>query len=143
VASINDYKLPDGGINWRAYREAEIACGDRCCLCQVYVTFGDTLGGPRLCHSCKSLEATVGEVSHDSHIRCPSCGHIEDITQWDCDSAEEKYEEGTHAVTCSRCEFEYEIETHVSYSYSSPPLLQSEEGQSAAKVSAEEASDGD
>jgi hypothetical protein len=123
MASINDFRLPNGNTDWTAYRQAEVNDGERCYQCYSYIIYGKSTGSKGLCASCQALSNTCGEVNHDSYIRCPSCGNTEDITQWDNDSAQEKYEEGSHVVSCSECEYEYEIETHVSYSYTSPALL--------------------
>ena len=130
--SIDDFKKPNGDIDWTAYHEAEVQAGERCMKCRSHIfasmfrgIFGgkDREYGPQLCGSCKSLtDDEDHEVTHDDYIRCPHCGHLDQISDWDCDYYREKYEDGEHTVYCSECEKEYEITTHCSFSYTSPPM---------------------
>jgi len=135
--NIDDFRDEKGEIDWKAYRQAEIDTGERCYRCGDFIMLSfvcDIVGSlfnrepktpqKRLCPSCKSLDEKTGdEVTHERYIRCPKCGHQDDITDWDCDWGREKYEEGDHEVTCNSCEYEFIITTNVSYSYTSPPTL--------------------
>jgi DNA-directed RNA polymerase subunit RPC12/RpoP len=129
--NMDDFKKPDGHIDWNAYHEAEVQAGERCMRCRSNIfSFNlfseDKSRGPRLCGSCKVMDQDEGEITHDDFIRCPHCGHQDRITDWDCDYGREKYEEGEHEVYCRECDKEFEITTHVSYSYTSPPMKKDE-----------------
>jgi hypothetical protein len=68
------------------------------------------------------MDGDTGEVTHSDLIRCPRCTHLDRISDWDCDYGEEKYVDGEHSVYCSACNHEYQITTHCSYEYTSPPV---------------------
>jgi len=71
------------------------------------------------------------EVMHENYIRYPYCGYQDKISDWDCDYAEEKYEEGEHEVSCSKCNKSFTFVTRVDYCYFSPPMISEEsEGES-------------
>lgn len=100
--------------------------GSSCYRCRNLASYLYPPGHPVLCYSCKALDSDPDEVSHDDLVRCPKCGHLDKISDWDCDSNETKYSEGEHEVYCSECDHRYAIETHCSYSYTSPPRLDKE-----------------
>lgn len=129
LLSYDDYKKEDGSIDWNAYRKAEIANGDLCYQCGGSARL---LGGPGhrvLCGSCERLSTRLNEeVDHASRIRCPKCGYVHVVDgDWD---HYEIFAEGEHSLTCSECNHDFTIETHVSYSFTSPPRL--DEKQEAA-----------
>lgn len=118
MINFNDYKMENGGIDWRRVREAEVAAGENCYACRSMIVHGT--GSRRLCNDCKELrEFPDREVNHDSYVRCQHCGHCHDVSDWDSDYNTEKYEDGTHRVNCDECEKVFEFETNVSYSYTS------------------------
>lgn len=113
-----DFANPDGSTDWDGYNKARVAAGEQCYRCG-----GMILSGPpckSLCWSCKEMDRDRGKVTHESYIRCPMCGHQDNISDWDCDSSEAKYSDGDHYVECSECDHEYMITTHALYEYTSP-----------------------
>lgn len=134
MIDFEDFRKEDGDIDWKAYNEARVEAGEKCYRCGDTMIFAGIFSGlygakehvPKrtLCGSCKSMDKDSGEVTHDNMIRCPHCGHQSDISQWDCDYGEEKYTEGEHEVYCDGCTETFTIQTHVSYSYTSPPMLE-------------------
>lgn len=122
MARINydDYRTANGH-DWTSYERARINNGELCERCGGFVNLlGEPAGHRVNCYSCCELDGDTGEVTHDDFIRCPKCGHLDRISDWDCDYGEEKYSEGEHAVSCGACEYTYTISTHVSYCYTSP-----------------------
>ncbi len=77
--------------------------------------------GP-VCSECRLLKASnpMTWARHSFMVRCPKCEHLQEAVP-DCDFGE-MYEEGEHTVTCDGCGLDYEISTHVTYSFESPPL---------------------
>jgi hypothetical protein len=102
----------------REEREAAVANGDDCYQCGRMVSvWGGGKGYRRLCHECESLISDPGEVSHSSRIRCPACGHVEEVYEKEDGRI---YDEDGHDVYCSECDTEYRIRTMVSYTFTSP-----------------------
>jgi DNA-directed RNA polymerase subunit RPC12/RpoP len=115
MISIDDYKK-DGKLDWAAYQKAQVDNGEACRECKKYIY--PPKGTPSLCYACISLHQDKFEVSHNERIRCPKCGHL-----WPASDEEgELHSEGTHEVTCPECEAEFEINTSVSYEFTSPAL---------------------
>jgi len=124
---IADFTDADNKIRWSAYRQAQVDNGEYCYRCDGYVAALQGAGHQTLCFDCRNLDERHDEdVDHYDYIRCPSCGKQDKITAWDCDYSDEKYVEGSHEVFCSGCDYKYEIQTNVSYSYTSPPRLKEE-----------------
>jgi len=121
MIKIDDHTLPGGAIDWPSYKRAQVDAGEVCYRCGSYIfkLIGGRVGLD-LCGQCMALDRDRDEVVHDRMIRCPACGETDNISDWDSDYGEIVYGEGTHEVTCAKCEHVYEIETHVRYSYTSP-----------------------
>lgn len=129
LAQIDDFKNPDGSVDWVRYHAAQVASGEHCSQCRGLASYFHPPGHPTLCSSCQGLDkARDEEVLHDDYIRCPKCGHLDKISEWDgCDSGDVMYGDGDHTVSCSECDHEYMITTHVSCSYTSPAMIKEEE----------------
>lgn len=120
ILSIDDFKDAEGNVDWKAFRKAEIDNGDLCYECGGMARL---LGGPGhqvLCTSCEKLGRMDDEVDHASRLRCPHCGHIHIVMGGDWEDYE-IFNEGEHEVFCYGCNKKFQIETHVSYSFTSPP----------------------
>jgi len=118
---MNDYKDEKGLVNWTAYRQAQIANGEICSRCRGYVGYSYNRQPFRTeCSECKELRGTDEIYTNEKGIRCPNCRHIIDPTH-DCDM--DVYKDGTHTVTCDGCEHEFEVTTTVTYSWSSPQVI--------------------
>ena len=135
---FEDHQDDKGNIDWESYHEAQAEAGEVCYRCRKYLileNLGATLFGRdddrpqrRLCSDCSHLDQDTKEVRHEQRIRCPKCGHQSPVHDWDmCDYGEVFYQEGQHDIYCPQCEHEFEITTHVTYTYESPPLLSPEE----------------
>ena len=68
---------------------------------------------PELCWECQALARESEATRHSSLVRCPKCGET-----WEPDLDE--YEEGTGLVWCPECDEEFDVEIHVSWSFTSP-----------------------
>ncbi len=82
-----------------------------CPVCGAYGWSKDT------CSTCRRI-AERGELYGVTIVRCPECGAVEDP----CDS-DAAYSDGDHEWECCVCEHKYAIQTHVAYSYTSPPMV--------------------
>lgn len=113
---LSDFDF-DGKLDWQAYRKARTANGEVCLqeLCGG-LTFKAT-GQRELCDACAHLEKDAGEVEHNSLLRCPKCGEVQSAFEQD---SSEILADGQHDVICDSCEAEFEITTHVSFSFTSP-----------------------
>lgn len=128
MISFNDYKKPNGDIDWAAHEAALVAAGEVCSQCGTYIIrlFGKP-SGPTLCGSCKALIEDNDEVSSGSFVRCPACGNQMDACE------PELYEDGSHDVTCDECDHEFEVETNISFSFTSPARLEAKPEPEEAK----------
>lgn len=88
-----------------------------CTTCGGYV-YRKTPKG--LCGDCLELDIEKGEAHHSSMLRCPRCRETWSVS--DCDDGE-LYGEDCHDVSCPGCGHDFEITTHVSWSFSSPAVL--------------------
>jgi hypothetical protein len=116
----DDFKKADGYIDWDACNKARVEAGEKCYKCGGFiVSFSNKNKSRQLCSQCESLEEK-DEVDHDSLIRCPKCK-----ASWDISEHEDYhlYEDGEHDVTCYDCNHEFKVTTNVSYSFTSPELL--------------------
>jgi len=130
MPSLEGCKNPDGSMNWEKYdelrkkeREEDRAKGKICRLCGQFIIF--ERGYPDTCQDCKNLDKDR-EIQHPNSVRCPKCGHHWRVGD---DDDYELYNEGTHDVTCVSCDHEFEVETHVSYSFTSPERVKEEESE--------------
>lgn len=124
---LDAFKQADGRIDWRAYNAAQVDAGEKCMTCGkfIFALWAD-VAGPQECHACKSLHGTP-ETDHESRIRCPRCHHIGSAFGPECSWAgNELFQDGTHRVECPECQFSFEIETHITYTFTSPAKLGTE-----------------
>lgn len=128
MPEINDYKKADGSFDSTAYHAAYRAehkarqdKGELCSQCGAFMLW--PTGAPRRCGECKAMDLKE-ELRHSMELRCPACGH-----HWRPGDEDdyEVFQEGTHGVICSNCDHEFDVETAVSYSFTSPERI-SEEG---------------
>ena len=113
VISYTDFKDEKGNINWNALESARRASGESCRECGAFRLFAT---GPGLCGECDGIRGTE-ETEHRSRIRCSHCGHVQEAVGAD---DYERYAEGEHSVTCAECNEDFEIQTHVRYTFVSP-----------------------
>ena len=116
MTSIQDFKNEEGKVDWDALYKAEVAAGERCSRCGVWI-FPAKRPGPTLCRDCEMLNTDLGEVSHEKLLRCPHCRDVSAI-DWELGI----FSEGTHTVYCMACDQEFEIETEVTYVFTSPAV---------------------
>ena len=112
---MDSFKV-DGKIDWEAYRKAQIEAGEICYQCGSLDNLIFSPGYKKLCHQCESISKSR-ELSHDKMVRCPACGHswkVGDNDDYDL------YEDGEHEVSCSNCNHDFQVTTHVSYRFESP-----------------------
>ncbi len=121
--NIDDYEKPDGSIDWEKYRKAQLDNGEICSKCSSYIVWRST-DGPSLCYECKQINKDLEEFSHSRFIICPFCKKSVDPSEIDHPSV--AYEDGHHAFTCLDCEKEFEVETSVSFYYTSRKLDEDE-----------------
>lgn len=117
MINFKDYELPDGRINWVAYRHAKRQAGEICSNCSGTILWPK--GRLSVCDDCLALEQEKGEVSHENRIRCPGCRRAFDPCEF-----EDLYlfQEGEHEVLCPSCDCSFEVKTIVRYSFQSPEL---------------------
>ena len=122
ITSIDDYTNGDK-VDWEAYHKAKQDNGDACYKCGSYILFSE--GFRQMCGSCDKLHTDLDEIDDNpSGIRCPNCGRVSnDPIEFDIDI----YEQGIHETKCFKCDYSYEIETHVKYSWSSPAMIDQNE----------------
>ncbi len=126
MPNIADFKDASGQVNWPAYhaasqreRQAEIDSGQWCYQCGAYIIFSSRTAGRTRCSQCNRLDQPE-EVRHDKFVRCPKCARAFDPSQADY---YQLYREGEHTVHCPDCSERFEIETHVSYTFTSPARI--------------------
>jgi len=120
MITFKDYEDDKGNVDWKAYDAAQVAAGEKCEKCGTHIIFSK--GFMAECGNCKALSQDHGEVSHDGFIRCPRCGHSDYVHGNDYD---EIFEEGEHQFSCTECDYDFEISTHVSFTFDSPARLES------------------
>jgi DNA-directed RNA polymerase subunit RPC12/RpoP len=121
MLDLDKFKKPDGtwdSAAFNAAREQERgerrANGELCSQCWAFMLW--PVGHPRRCGECEAIDKPA-ELRHHSQIRCPQCGY-----HWRVGDSDdyEVYGEGTHPVTCGRCEADFEVVTYVSHTFTSP-----------------------
>jgi len=113
----DDYRKPDGFIDWPALEAARKAAGESCRRCGHWLMFSK--GTPTLCTDCAALDNDASSVRHATYLRCPACKHIH-VVHEHCEG--HQYEEGEHEFTCTSCEHSFEFTTHVSFEFESPAI---------------------
>jgi hypothetical protein len=127
MVKMEDFRLEDGNIDWRALRAAEIESGQRCYECYTYIHAvcisyfpgKEKVEGRQLCYDCRQMKESDDNVSHSENIRCPKCGHVEQVDY----EITGIYEDGEHEVWCGVCEHDYKVCTDVSYTFTSPARI--------------------
>lgn len=124
MPNIADFKDASGKVDWTAYhaasnreRQAEIDRGMWCYQCHAYIIFSN--GHRTKCAQCNRLDGPE-EVRHDKFVRCPACVATFEPSDADYYSL---YRDGEHTVHCPHCSAEFEITTHVSYTFTSPARI--------------------
>ena len=115
--SIDNHKDPaTGKIDWASYGAAQAEAkrldtkdGVYCYRCGAYML--GRQNGRQMCGQCQHLDQPE-ELTHDHLIRCPQCGNVH--------RPEDLYESGRHETLCPECDCRFEVEVHVSYSFTSP-----------------------
>lgn len=127
MVDVRDYKTMNGGVDWGRYHAEQEAAGERCTDCGALI-FSPLAGlfgakrepGPRKCYDCNQLDTNKEEsVWHEKYVRCPKCGHQEDVFDGDNYAV---YEDGEHSFMCGECDHDYTIITHVSHEFESPVM---------------------
>jgi hypothetical protein len=111
-----DFIDSQDNIDWKKYRDAQINNGERCSQCKAYIAIPQ--GYPTTCSSCRQLDDS-NSVNHHAYVRCPACHR-----HW-CPGDYEDYDilgDGEHDVRCVHCEHKFQISTHISWTFESPPL---------------------
>ena len=111
----------DGHVNWESYKKAQVDNGEMCSRCGSYI-YINADGYKRECMQCKHI-AESDRLNHDRLIRCPSCLHTWSPYGYD---DYEILEDGEHDISCPKCDKEFYISTHVSFTFDSPEIEQDE-----------------
>ena len=122
---MDDYKKPDGHINFKAYHQAQKDAGERCRQCGGYMLTGIE-GVPRTCVSCQCLNTNFDqEVAHEHYIRCPKCHMTFDVHNYasQCDEYDIYQQHDEYEVCCIYCEFCFFITVDVTYTFYSPAII--------------------
>lgn len=129
MISHKDFQDAHGNIDWKSYRAAEIAAGERCSSCDTFIYPGT--GHPTECADCKTMRNSNSNVYHNSHIRCPACSHVTHPYEADI---YEVYQEGDHLIRCEECDHEFMVSTSVKYTFESPEILETNKRRSVESV---------
>ncbi len=121
MVSMNDHRTPEGDVDWKSYKQAQIENGEICSKCFEYILFSSNYR--TTCNKCKQL-LEPPEITHHKFIRCPNCLNAFDPyeTEW-----YEVLSDGEHEVSCSECNHDFEISTYVDYSFRSPKEIEQKE----------------
>lgn len=125
MVSINDFKKPDGDIDWKAYRKAQVDAGENCYSCGSYIVFGRMHGGPQQCRECRDFITQDSSVQHNSRVRCPKCRASLDVHNSEYFELYSENESG-HDIMCIECDHKFRVEVRVTYTFTSPELLKEE-----------------
>lgn len=127
MPNLDECKGPDGQTDWNKWnelrekeRKEKKDKGEICHQCGRFILFAK--GYPQTCDDCKAVDRPA-ELDHPSEVRCPKCGYhwrVGDGDDYDL------YEDGTHEVSCPDCNFDFEVETSVTYSFRSPARTKEE-----------------
>lgn len=120
MISFKDFEGADGFIDWKAYRQAQVAAGEACSFCGAAIMSSERReAAPQKCGQCRWL-AQAGSVAHDRLVRCPACGDSGRVADVEDNTL---YEDGDHEVQCAHCEATYTVTTRVSHAFYSPARL--------------------
>lgn len=73
---------------------------------------------PGICPACRDLERP-GELRHEHFLRCPACKHT-----WRPDFETDVWQEDGGDIYCPECDHEFHVSTWITYTFTSPPLLE-------------------
>lgn len=124
--SFDTFKDAEGRIDWKAYKEAEIANGDICHECHGFILFGGK-GYPESCRDCRKLNEDKGEVEHKHSIRCPKCRQTINPFDFETVNIDEALRDESVDIYCTHCDTRFHVGVRVEYFFTSPPIL--EEGE--------------
>jgi hypothetical protein len=113
----SDYTNAEGKVDWDAVKRAQVRNGENCSKCGGLATIFPR-GYPDKCHECKQLDSEE-EVVHSDSIRCPHCRNVRRVDS----EFFELFTEGEHLVSCYNCEKDFTIQTYISWSFTSPPIV--------------------
>lgn len=118
MSIFEEFEDENGNVDWRAYDRDQVNKGKQCRTCGAMILWSK--GVPTQCSQCKSMTEQRDELSHDKFLRCPRCGY-----HWDPYESEdyEVLSDEIHVVTCMECNYDFEVTTYVSYSFTSPPRI--------------------
>ena len=115
IVRIADHQDEDGRIDWQSYREAKVRNGEDCQRCgQPIIPQAKARSD---CFDCRRSLTEDGEVEHDQLIRCPSCRSM-----FKPDWEDDVWDGGTCEISCRDCDHDFEVESHVSVSFTSPRM---------------------
>lgn len=120
MVRLDDHRDADGELNWHAFNRAQVAAGEVCYECGRYNPLAGK-GYRAKCPSCEDLDQPA-EASHHSYIRCPRCGENWDPRRTD-DHHVYRDEDDGHDICCQHCDYEFQIQTRVDYTFTSPERL--------------------
>jgi hypothetical protein len=131
VTRLSDFTNQDGDIDWKGYKAAQVAKGEICRDCGKYIfrlglitNAAGREGGPSTCNQCRDLHENKASVDHDRIIRCPHCAHEFDNFKGD-DGPFVMGNDGDEVeVDCPECGEEFAVMVHVSYSFTSPKMIE-------------------
>ncbi len=123
MANFKDFEDDKGKVDWTAYHKRRKDIGEECFECGrlIHLDGIDAPGHPEKCRDCNDMSVDKEEVTHEDFIRCPACRNQMRIiggNDFDC------YDAGEHEIMCDECEFEFEITTDVTYTFTSPAMLE-------------------
>lgn len=103
---------------WKRKRTWECEKGETCYRCWAFNPV--PTGSRSLCYYCRVFEVDIGEVRHEERVRCPACRTVYKIREFRLGRLDD---DGRHWIACRQCLSEFMIITHVTRSFTSPPLV--------------------
>lgn len=118
MISFKDFEREDGTVDWQAHGRAEVAAGEKCYQCGDFILYSK--GVRILCFDCNKATED-GELNHDRFLRCPKCREL-----WNPMDSEDYqvFQEDSHDVSCQECGHDFEVSTAVSYTFTSPAMVE-------------------
>ncbi len=115
MISFDDYKLPNGRTDWKAYHKAEEDAGQRCTKCEAFIF--PAAGHRTECPQCSGLWKSE-EVQHSKLLRCPECG--EEFDAFEAIESGDLHRGNDAQVHCVSCDCEFTVKIWVEYTFTSP-----------------------
>ena len=72
------------------------------------------------CRDCSTMLTNLGEADHRHAVRCPACGHIDEVTELGLYEQADPFDDSTGSVCCMSCDHEYEVKIQVQVTFVSP-----------------------